>query len=799
MHLIFCRFFQRATICSFRNFLLVLIFFILTLHTSYGQSVGNISGYVADSTGSPLSQASIQLLGTTMGTVSDSSGKFFFTNVPLGKHSILVSTVGYQKKIMEIDVEASKNTYVAFTLEGETRRLDEVVLSSDRLYKKDVLSPSLRLSDPVIEIPQNITIIGKELIRDQQLMVLSEIERNVSGVTTNFPYPGIYTDFMIRGSRAENNKFRNGIQSAFGTQLMEDMSFVESVEFVKGPAGFMISQGEPGGIYNVNTKKPLRDEVREMTLSYGSFNLFRSAIDLGGAFKKNGKLLYRLNVMGQRSRTHIDYDYNNRIAVAPVVSYEFNNKTKLTGEYNFQQASLGIAEPSVFSINDYKELPTNFTYYDPSGDGVKLTDHTFYINLVHKINDDWKLTVKSGYSSGRWYGNRFDFDFSPEFKIIDNLGNMYRTYELRDITSTSTSGQLFLDGNMNTGSIKHNLLLGIDAANNSLSRLDISESVSTINIYDPKYDLTKETLPKLSLEGLSPYKESTNYSSFYIQDVVNIKENLRLTLAGRYTNANILNFDEGAKIENVSAFTPRAGLSYSIRPDLAVYALYDQSFIPQSGETLSKEKIKPLRGNNLEAGIKKEWFGNTLSTTLSMYNITKRNKLVTDLDPDFVIPLGEIQSKGLELDVIGNINKELSVIFNYAFTDSEITEDLDETIKGQRVDGVAKHATNFWLKYDFKKSIFKGLGFGIGGRYLSDRAALTKYADLSNTRFPVLDNWKQLDMSLNYNLDNLRFALNVNNITNEKNYTGVPLSSLGAFYTQYAPPVNYRISTSIRF
>ena len=709
--------------------------------------------------------------------------------------------VGYEKQTKEIFVEPLQTTRISVSLKEETKRLREVVLSSGGTYKKDLPSPSLRLNQPLLEIPQNITIISKDLISDQQLLTLSEVERNVSGVTTNFPYPGIFTDFMIRGSRGTTNKFRNGIQSAHGTQLMEDMSFVENVEFVKGPAGFMISQGEPGGIYNVYTKKPVRNDLREISLSYGSFNLFRGAIDLGGSFKKDGKLLYRMNAMAQQSRTHTDYDYNNRYALAPVIAYEINNKTRLTAEYNFQHASLGIADPSIFGQAGFTQLPVNFTFHDPSGEGVKLTDHTFYLNLEHQINPDWKLTAQTGYSQGNWYGNSFDYGFSSDFELIDEAGNMYRTYKLSDNLTKSTSGQLFLNGNIKTGAVEHSLLAGLDANNYSVSISRVSGSVPSIKLSNPVYGLPVDSLPSLSLEGVTPDQESANYSALYVQDMITLRNDLRITLAGRYTAANILAFEEDAKTEQISAFTPRFGISYSVKQNLALYALYDQSFIPQTGQTLSGEKVKPLRGNNLEAGIKKDWFHNTLSTTLAVYSITKNNKLTADpLNTDYVIPRGEIQSKGLEFDMFGKVTKEMSLVFNYAYTDSKITEDSKETIKGQRVDGVAKHATNLWLKYQFQESFLKGFGIGFGGRYLADRAALTTYVvDVSENKFPVLDDWKQLDAALSYQAGDLRISLNVYNITNEKNYTGIPLERLGAFYTQYSPPVNYRISTSVKF
>jgi iron complex outermembrane receptor protein len=123
------------------------------------------------------------------------------------------------------------------------------------------------------------------------------------------------------------------VTSSWGP-LTEDMSYVERVEFIKGPAGFMMSNGEPSGIYNVVTKKPTGQTKGEATFTYGSYDFYRAAIDLDGKLDQTGRLLYRFNAMGQTTNSHRAHEFAKRYSIAPVISYQLDPKTKLTAEYN---------------------------------------------------------------------------------------------------------------------------------------------------------------------------------------------------------------------------------------------------------------------------------------------------------------------------------------------------------------------------------------------------------------------------------------------------------------------------------
>src|SRR5690606_32344316 len=243
-----------------------------------------------------------------------------------------------------------------------------------------ILSHSLRLKGPLIEVPQNIQVITADVIGSQQAIdMLENVSRNVSGAQM-IEHWGNFARVNMRGFKIP--AFRNGmnVDLPWGP-LVEDMSIVERIEFVKGPAGFMLSSGEPGGLYNVVTKKPTTRQHNEATLMAGSYNTLRSTVDIGGKLNKEGSVLYRLNLMGLTKGSHRDYEYNNRYTIAPSLSYQLTDQTTLTAEYIYQYSQMSLVGAAyVFSANGFADLPRDFTLAEPNIDPTDLSEHNVFLN-----------------------------------------------------------------------------------------------------------------------------------------------------------------------------------------------------------------------------------------------------------------------------------------------------------------------------------------------------------------------------------------------------------------------------------
>ena len=779
-----------------------------------------IKGTILNRSNEPIAGISIWIKGTKIGGKSNTQGKYEIEGAKEGQHTLILSAVGVQRQERIIHVTDGEELVENFTIDATNEQLQEVIVSSSRKqYKVDTLSSSLRLNEPLLEVPQNIQVVTSKALSDQQVISMSDgLIRNVSGAVRLEHWGDLYTNITMRGSQIQ--AFRNGfnVVASYWGPLTEDMSFVDHIEFVKGPAGFMLANGDPSGLYNVVTKKPTGITKGEASVTMGSYDLFRGTVDLDGKLSKDGKLLYRLNVMGQNKGSHRPYEYNDRYSIAPVISYQLDENTKLTAEYTLQHARMTeIGSYYVFGPKEegYATLPVDFTLTNPGIPATNIADHSFFLNLEHKFDDHWKLTAKGAYL----YYNQEGYSSWPT--KVNEDGSVIRNVAIWDAQSRMTLGQVFLNGEVQTGLVKHRILAGVDLGKKNymadwLQSHDLDTEDDPFLPRDPTYGVPPNGYPDFdrttSLEARAVEAGGLmdqRYAGLYVQDELGFLENrLRLTLAGRYTYVRQSAWGEEA--DEAKHFTPRVGLSISIDEQTSVYGLYDQAFLPQSpmGTLVGGGKVKPITGNNTEFGVKKDWFDGNWNTTLSVYRILKNNELTTapgstPSDPKSIV-LGQKKAQGIEFDVRGSIVNGLSVIANYAYTDSKVSKVAEEiqqnpdpdnpVFVGQIIPGFAKHTINGWLNYKFSLSESNGVGVSGGFTGLLGRAT-DNWGD-SDLRLP---NYYKVDGGIFWEGEKMRINLNAFNLLNRYLYSGSLESGLNAYYWQTEAPRNYRLSVSYSF
>lgn len=779
---------------------LTMIFLVLTSQAQTGK--GTITGVVKDSVGAPLSHVSVLLKGTGKGTITNDAGEYTLKNVPEGKNILIIRSTSHKTVEEQVAVIAGQTTAVpAIQLQQAVRQLDAIEIQSERTgYKATSVSQSLRLQTPILETPQNIQVVTKEVIRDQQIFDMHEgMTRNVSGAQRIVHWES-YARINMRGGQL--TAFRNGMNAQINpwSPLTEDMSMVERIEFVKGPAGFMLSTGEPSGFYNVVTKKPSGIEKGEVTITLGSYETYRTTVDLDGKLSKNGKLLYRFNAMGQMKGSHVNFAYNNRYSFAPVLKYLVDDKTAVTLEYNQQYFQTNtIGGTYAFSKHKYADLPRSFTSAEPNLDPTVVNDKSVLVILEHQINDQWKFTAQGGYIHHRQRGQ----SMWPTGNVftVDNDSLAKRWINIWDALGMNRSGQMFLNGNVNTGNIHHAILTGIDLKFSDYYA-DWNQGYtfdSTFNVYKPTYGgiiLPEWDRSKDLRETGARY--SYSYNAFYLQDELGFFDNrLRITLAGRYTRNKAYNVYSVQT--NNSKFTPRAGVSYSVNKATSAYFVYDESFMENPGTDWQGKKFDPLTGQNIEFGVKRNWMDENWTSSLAVYQITKNNVLVSDTEHTqggtfFSRQSGQQQIKGVELDVRGKILNNLEVVINYAYTNAEITEDTEPQFVGNTVPGTSKHIQNTWVTYRFGEgTALNGLKASIGYQYLVGRVAGLVY-DKSVNELP---DYFRLDGSIGYQTNKISLNLIVNNILDEYLFTGGV--STGVYYWQSEPGCNFRLTAGYRF
>ncbi|QQT26035.1 TonB-dependent siderophore receptor [Sphingobacterium spiritivorum] len=777
---------------------------------SYAQT-SRITGTVKTSDGHIAENVVVLLNGGKASKVSE-QGIYEFNNLKPGNYKITARHIGLTSKTIEAEVSEGESKVVDFILADTKRQLDEVLVEGLKGLVEEQPSSSLRVQTPLLELPQSVQVISSSVLSKQQIFNLADgAIRNVSGVSRQSHWNDMYVNIHMRGSQIQ--AFRNGMNvvSSFWSPLSEDMSTVERIEFVKGPAGFMMSSGDPAGIYNVVTKKPTAENKGEVTFSAGSFEALRSTLDLNGRLSKDGKLLMRMNVAADRKSSFRPNENNKRFVIAPVLSYELNDDTKLTFEYTYQKAKMtDVGSAYVMSPFGYKSLPRDFTFSMPGLEPFNVDEHSAFLTIEHQLAKDWKLTGQGAYFNYNQIGaSSWPKDITADGKVI-------RKSDIWDAQSEMAMGQIFLNGQVRTGSIQHRILAGLDVGDKKYDAdWNQSQVLDSLNggEFDPQNpDYTPDfgfkpfdrSLPVRQRSATGGGAMATKYSSVYIQDELGFFEDaLRLTLAGRLTTMSVANW--GGKPVKSTKVTPRLGLSYSIDKLTSVYGLYDQAFLPQNGILFDGSEVKPITGNNMELGIKRDWFGGKWNTTLAVYQIVKNHEIASyGPRPEMSMEIGQKKVKGIELDIKGEIAKGLNVIANYAYTDGEITK-LNEGVGnqffvGQRLDGADKHIANVWLDYELISGKLKGLSLNAGMSSNSDRA--TGFYSNDNPDYN-LEDYLRFDGGLGYRHKSFSVRLNVNNLLDKYLLAG------GAYYTNYFTtpvyswqadaPRNYRLTMSYKF
>ncbi|MEN9570272.1 MAG: hypothetical protein RL172_1503 [Bacteroidota bacterium] len=778
---------------------LMLSVLFITAQTVQAQNNAMVKGHIGTTDGSPAENVNVILKGAGKGAISDKEGNYQISDVKNGQYVLQVSIVGLTPQSKKIEVKDNETVQADFVLEENAAQLQTVLVTANpSKYVTDYPSISLRLKTPLIELPQNIQVVTRQTLQDQQIFDMREgVIRNVSGATRSEHWE-TYARIVMRGSRIAS--FRNGmnVTETWGP-LTEDMSMVERIEFVKGPAGFMLASGEPSGFYNVVTKKPTGITKSEVGMTVGSFGTYRSTLDFDGVLSKDKKVQYRINLMGQLKGTQRDFEYNNRIAIAPVIKFQINPSTSLTAEYTYQHVNMSpIGSNYAYSAKKLGDLPVSFSTLEANMDPTKINDQSLFVTLSHAINSNWKFTGQLAYL----YFNQVGSSLWPTGFNGDTL---LRAMSNWDILGNTRVGQFFVNGDVVTGNIKHRLLAGLDMGDKDFyhdwSQGGAITGTQGFNVYNPVYGTVAASSYPTFDRSLNVKQRGVHYnnqySAFYIQDELRLlKEKLRITLAGRYTTTG--DADPYAGKVKADKITPRFGASYSISSNTSVYAVYDQSFIPQAGATFTGVQFEPITGSNKELGIKKEWLNGRWTASLALYQITKNNELAPDPEHQyFSVQLGQTKTKGVEVDVRGQLFTGLDVTMNYAYTDAKITKDTEDKQVDKQVAGTDKHTANVWLNYRIPAGKLKGLGFSFGASHAAGRSAW--YGAYDRNLDPTMPNYTRFDAAASYQFGKFGVALNVNNLFNANLISGAYYSWSSFYYWQAEAYRNARLSINYKF
>ncbi|MDZ7963254.1 MAG: TonB-dependent siderophore receptor [Aulosira sp. DedQUE10] len=635
--------------------------------------------------------------------------------------------------------------------------IELVVTGEQDGYNVPEASTATRTDTPLRDIPQSIEVIPQQVIKDQGITRIVDATRNVSGVAAVSGYGNTFGDVNIRG-------FYGGtLVDGFTGLLPANGANIEQVEVLKGPASVLYGQLEPGGLVNYVTKKPLNTPYYSASFTAGSFDYYNPAIDLSGPLTTDKRLLYRLNVSYENSASYRDYLGNNIFYISPVFTYKIDDETTLDFAYEYLNSQQGFdrgLKPEAIFLT----LPRNRLLSQPD-DFFNTESHRVALTLNQQFSENWQMK------------SRFSAQFDENSEKVTQIGG-----DLLEDGRTLTRGQFGdgpnyrqilalqsnLIGKFNTGAIAHQLLLGVDWNRNTF---DYNNSYDidfpSIDIFEPNYDVP---LPE-RIYGKG--NTTSNTTGIYLQDQVTLLSNLKLLVGGRYDfidsrsenfNASVFSSESSKSGYYYEAFSPRVGIVYQPIEPISLYASYSRSFNADGGRDRNNQLLEPSRGTQYEVGIKAELFDKRLSATLAAYDIAKTNVPTVDpIDDQYSIALGEVKSRGIELDVAGEILPGWKVIASGFLNDAYVSKDNDPTVQGKHLENAPYHGASLWTSYEFQKGNLQGLQFGAGLFFTGDRVA-------NQSEQFILPSYVRTDALISYKRDNWQVGLNFKNIFDVKYY-----------------------------
>ncbi|WP_231848334.1 TonB-dependent siderophore receptor [Gloeobacter violaceus] len=575
--------------------------------------------------------------------------------------------------------------------------------------------------------------------------------RNVSGVYLSDTGGNFGEQFNIRGFRSNNytNAFLSSIVDSF---VFVDSANIERIDVLKGPSSVLFGRAEPSGIINYVTKRPLPTPYAAVGFTAGSYDFYRTTVDLSGPLTSDGNLAYRLNVAYEDANSFRGTQ-GRRVFFAPVLEWKVGPETKLTFEVEHTRDNRPF-DQGLFAVgNGVAPVPYNRLFADPkgliSGNVTRVT-----ALLEHRFAEN--LTMRSG---GRYtsYLESYPSLFSAGELLPDNRSLLLANQRGYGYTESVTF-QNDLIWKPRTGSIDHTVLFGLELGKFAQSFDAFFGFANVIDIYQPP-PYVFESPP-----GSSVFVGIITTSSFgvYLQDQISFSDNLKLVLGGRYdtVSAPFTDLQTGdVSPSEGQAFSPRVGLLYKPASNVSLFANFNQSFAPSSGLSTTGTPFLPTRGTGFELGAKADLLANRLFANLALFKIAKTNVVTADpANPRFSIQVGEQESQGVELDVSGELLPGWNVVASYAYTDARISRDNTFPV-GNRLPTTPLHGGSFWTAYRIGEGALEGWGAGAGVFMVGERLG-----DLDNSY--SVPGYTRVDAALYYRRGSLNAAINFKNLLN---------------------------------
>jgi iron complex outermembrane receptor protein len=608
--------------------------------------------------------------------------------------------------------------------------IEEVELFGEKNKQQEGLEVITRLPLKPRDQIQSISILSNKVIEDLGGLTVTDVAKNIPGVTQFGSYGGTRESMSIRGYRGVP-VLKNGVMmdSDFRTgAMLTDMHGVESIQVIKGSAavtqGIGDGLGSAGGVINVVTKVPKFINQTNVGFRYGSWDFYRPTIDLQRILDNKGRIAVRLNAAYQDSNSFRRFVNTDRIYVNPSIAIRPDDKTEIVVEMDYMKnnttpdrGTVNLAKGDTEAIY---EMPGR-KFLGFSTDNAETTTFNFSTTVTRKLTD--KLKLRAAFINSSYESEIVGAALAPLSTAIPN--------EMRRRTLTKSEREDinkvfqfdFIGAEVLTGPMKHTFQVGFDWKESDVTTTAYqAKNVDQINVLNEINNILPSTIDgeNFVMSGNNPVNTLAPTLGLMAQDVITFNKYLKAHLGIRYSRLN------GSDRETNYAWNPSFGLMISPIENMNIFGSYTTTTGLRSANNIlaTGGTVGASTTRQWEGGIKSDWVNERLRFNVTLFDINTDNlsyELLTDGNSTGLYAFaGNLKRKGVEVELIGKLLPNLQIMTGWAYVDAQY-QDSPSFVNGSAPINTPKHSANGWLNYKFNQGVLEGLDVGAGIYYVGVR------------------------------------------------------------------------------
>jgi len=584
-------------------------------------------------------------------------------------------------------------------------------------------SSTLKSDLPLNETAQSVTVVTREQMNARGVQSLTDALQGVAGVVSGYYGRRGWDDFIIRGQRATESVYVDGLRVEMDARVAQETFGAERIEVLKGPASVNFGLVQPGGMVNMVSKRPRAEAFTEVALTGGSDNFRQFTFDFGRPLSDTGRSAVRINGLMLNSDDPTDFVYYKNRWIAPSMSLDLGTRTDFTILTSFQTREYvrqqGLPVRGSVLPNPNGRVDRSLFIGEPGFGPYEASQARIGYALEHRFDSGWTLR-----QNFRWQ----DYDMDGRLVAVAGSGLqannrlLNRQGTLQDFRGHGYGLDTHLTRAFDIGTMRHTVLAGVDTNHHAKRETTTRCTVAALNVYTPVYGATVNC----GSTPLTDLDETIRYTGVYLRDQVRLTDRLNasVTLRRDWASVDSTNVLTGTSItdENYATTTGSAGLIYEVIDGVSPYVSYAESFLPQGGYSVSGQAVKPESGKQTEVGVKFSFAQGRIQATVAHFDLERQDVRASDAsNPGFYILIGEQRTRGYELELLADLRNGWNLSAAYANTDGEVVRDVNTANIGKPLDNVPRHSASLWAQYRVRSGALTGLGLGAGLRYESEK------------------------------------------------------------------------------